>query len=92
MDRSKVVIDWNSTGFAAPQAPMMGMQQQMGTQPMAPATGYGPPPGMQRQAPTLQSRIRPVVGEMGGGAGRGAMNGNNNRSNLTTEILDLGRR
>jgi hypothetical protein len=44
------------------------------------------------QRPTLQSRIRPVVGEMGGGAGRAAMNGNNQRSNLTSEILDLGRR
>lgn len=61
-----------------------------GTQPVAAAGGYAPQPGAQR--PTLQSRIRPVVGEMGGGAARGAMNGNNQRSNLTSEILDLGRR
>jgi len=58
-----------------------------GTQPVAP--GYAPPP--QPQRPMLQQRIRPVVGEMGGGAGRGSTNGTQ-RSQLTSEILDLGRR
>ena len=92
-------FDWDSAQREVARRTMQHLQGTYGvsfpapgTQPPAPGGyGYAPQPGSM-QRPTLQSRIRPVVGEMGGGAGRAAMNGNNNRSNLTTEILDLGRR
>jgi hypothetical protein len=89
-------FDWDSAQREVARRTMQHLQGTYGvsfpapgTQPPMAAGGYAPQPGAQR--PTLQSRIRPVVGEMGGGAGRGAMNGNQ-RSNLTSEILDLGRR
>ncbi len=90
-------FDWDSAQREVARRTMQHLQGTYGvsfpapgTQPLAAAGGYAPQPGSM-QRPTLQSRIRPVVGEMGGGAGRAAMNGTQ-RSNLTSEILDLGRR
>jgi hypothetical protein len=90
-------FDWDSAQREVARRTMQHLQGTYGvsfpapgTQPPMAAGGYAPQPGAM-QRPTLQSRIRPVVGEMGGGAGRGAMNGNQ-RSTLTSEILDLGRR
>lgn len=88
-------FDWNS---AQAEVARRTMEHLRGTYSVtfpapgaqAPAQpGFAPPQMGAR--PTLQSRMRPVVGEMGGGGARGATNGSQ-RSNLTSEILDLGRR
>ena len=91
-------FDWDSAQREVARRTMQHLQGTYGVS--FPAPGTQPAAGGRVRAaaghaacsaPTLQSRIRPVVAEMGGGAGRGAMNGNQ-RSNLTSEILDLGRR
>ena len=88
-------FDWESAQREVARRTMMHLQQQYNVSFASPAGGAPgavpgllPPPGPR---PTLQSRLRPVVGEMGGGQSR--MNGNASpRSALTSEILDLGRR
>jgi len=88
-------FDWNSAQAEVARRTMEHLRGTYsvtfpapGTQaPAAGATFAAPQMGTR---PTLQSRLRPVVGEMGGGGARGAVNGQ--RSPLTSEILDLGRR
>jgi len=88
-------FDWESAQREVARRTMMHLQQQYNVSFASPAGGVPgavpgslPPPGPR---PTLQSRLRPVVGEMGGGQSR--MNGNaSQRSALTSEILELGRR
>src|SRR5215475_2408990 len=86
-------FDWESAQREVARRTMLHLQQQYNVnfqQGGVPGAGPGPlPPAGPR--PTLQSRLRPVVGEMGGGQSR--TNGTApNRSALTSEILELGRR
>jgi hypothetical protein len=86
-------FDWESAQREVARRTMLHLQQQYNVS-FAPQGGVpGASPGSLPPAgprPTLQSRLRPVVGEMSGGGSR--QNGASQRSQLTSEILDLGRR
>jgi hypothetical protein len=86
-------FDWESAQREVARRTMLHLRQQynvdFASQGGVSGASSGPlPPAGPR--PTLQSRIRPVVGEMGGGSSR--QNGATQRSQMTSEILDLGRR
>ena len=85
-------FDWDTAQQEVARRTMLHLQHQYNVSFAGPAGTAAPgplPPAGPR--PTLQSRLRPVVGEMGGGQSR--TNGSTpNRSALTSEILDLGRR
>jgi hypothetical protein len=89
-------FDWESAQHEVARRTMLHLQQQYNVNVVASAGGVPgavspsalPPAGPR---PTLQSRLRPVVGEMGGGQSR--TNGSGpQRSALTSEILELGGR
>lgn len=78
-------FDWQSAQQEVASRTVQYLRQAYNVN-IAPATGgYAAP----RANPTLQSRLRPAFGEMGGGQAR---NGTPSAQNaLTAEILDLGR-
>jgi hypothetical protein len=86
-------FDWESAQREVARRTMLHLRQQYNVDFASPGGVSGASPGPLPPAgprPTLQSRIRPVVGEMGGGSSR--QNGATQRSQMTSEILDLGRR
>jgi hypothetical protein len=78
-------FDWNSAQAEVARRTIERLNTGYG-QRVAVASGVG----AARPAPTLQSRLRPAFGEMGGGISRAGITPSAQQA-LTNEILDLGR-
>src|SRR4051794_39002154 len=69
MDRSKIVVDWQGTGFAAPQAqPMMPAYQPTmpGYQPLTPAGAYAGAAGVPTAGGTMDESLAQVQAALSG--------------------------